>query len=144
MLKASKLSQRSRPWIQSQKNLEDEIFWKFWSKLGKFRQKMPFFTKMRFIQNHILRYNLSYSEATVLKFGKCMQKKSTKNSQEAEFWIFDFFQFYWIFSDFFKEKQTKVALKRKKIKNSKLRFLLTFCTFFLHIHLPNFRTLASL
>ena len=60
--------------MESQKNLEYEEFLKFWSKLGKVRQKMPFFTKMRFIQNHILRYNLSYSEARVLKFGKYMDR----------------------------------------------------------------------
>ena len=52
--------------------------------------KIPLFTKMRFIQNHILRYNLSYSEARVLKFGKCMQRKCTKNSQEEEFLFFYF------------------------------------------------------
>ena len=34
-------------------------FWKYWRKLDKFRQKMPFYTKKRFIQNYILRYNLS-------------------------------------------------------------------------------------
>ena len=43
-----------------------------------FRQKMPFFTKMWFIQNYILQHNLSYSEARVLKFGKCMHKKVQK------------------------------------------------------------------
>ena len=52
------------------------------------------------IQNHILQYNLSYSDARVLKFGKYMQRKSTKDSQEAEFWILDFFRFYWFFSVF--------------------------------------------
>ena len=52
------------------------------------------------IQNHILQYNLSYNEARVLKFGKYMQRKSTKDSQEAEFWILDFFRFYWFFSVF--------------------------------------------
>ena len=46
------------------------------------------------IQNHILQYNLSYNEARVLKFGKYMQRKSTKDSQEAEFWILDFFRFF--------------------------------------------------
>ena len=50
------------------------------------------------IQNHILQYNLSYSDSRVLKFGKYMQRKCTKDSQEAEFWILDFFRFYWFFS----------------------------------------------
>ena len=31
------------------------------------------------IQNHILQYNLSYNEARVLKFGKYIQRKSTKD-----------------------------------------------------------------
>ena len=49
-------------------------------------------------------------------------KKSTKNSQEAEFGSFDFFQFYWIFSDILKEKQTTI----------KLPLPVNFCIFFLH------------
>ena len=77
------------------------------NRITKKSWRWNFFAKMWFIQNHILPYNLSYSEARVLKFGKCMQKKSTKNSQEAEFWIFDFFKFHWIFSDFFKRKTNK-------------------------------------
>ena len=48
-------------------------------KIGQISTKnTPFFTKMRSIQNHTLQYNLSYSEARVLKFGKCMQKKVQK------------------------------------------------------------------
>ena len=60
-------------------------FENFGQNWANFDKKCPFFTKMRFIQNHVLRYNLSYDEARVLKFGKFMQKNSTKNSQEAEF-----------------------------------------------------------
>ena len=36
------------------------------------------------------------------------------------------------FSDFFKEKQTKIVLKKKTIKKSKYHFLWIFCTIFLH------------
>ena len=123
------------------KNLDDENFWKFWSKLGKFRQKMPFFTKLRFIQNHILRYNLSYSDARVLKYGKCMQKKKYKKftgSRILNFWLFDF---YWFFSDFFKRKANKNRVKKKKKNQNSASsefFVLFFC-----INLPSFRTIAS-
>ena len=55
-----------------------KIFENFGQNWANFYKKCPFFTKMRFIQNHILRYNLSYSEARVLQFGKCMQKKYKK------------------------------------------------------------------
>ena len=85
MLKAPRLSQRQRPQIESQKNLENENIGKFWLLLTKFRQKVPCFTKMRFIQNYILRYNLSQNEARGMKFGESLQKKITKNLQEAEF-----------------------------------------------------------
>ena len=47
--------------------------------------KKYIFTKMRFIQNNIFRYNLSQNGARDLKFGECMQKKITKNLQGAEF-----------------------------------------------------------
>ena len=93
LFKAPKLSQRCRSRIESQKkSLRWNIF-KFRSKFGKFWQKMPSVTKMQCIENHILQYNLSYSKARVVKFGKCMQKKSRKNSQEVQFWTFDFFNF---------------------------------------------------
>ena len=49
--------------VNGVKILNMKSFRKFWLKLTKFGQKMPFFTKMRFIQNYIMRYNLSYNEA---------------------------------------------------------------------------------
>ena len=65
--------------VNGVKILNMKSFRKFWLKLTKFGQKMPFFTKMRFIQNYIMRYNLSYNEARDMKFRECMQKKITKN-----------------------------------------------------------------
>ena len=122
MLQAPKLSQRCRLWVESQKNLEDEKFWKFWSKLCKLWKKMSFSTKLRFIQKHVLLYNLSYSNTRVLKFGRCMQKKSTKNLQKGKIWIFDFpnfIEFFW----FFKWKTNKNRDKNDKNKKSKFRYL---------------------
>ena len=53
-----------------------------------FDKKFPFLQKCDL-------FKITFCDITwatkVLKFGKCMQKKSTKNSQEAEFWICDFF-----------------------------------------------------
>ena len=46
---------------------------------------MPFFTKLRFIQNYILRYNLSQNEARDMKFGECYAEKIKKKTWEAEF-----------------------------------------------------------
>ena len=39
---------KMQTWMESQKNLEYEEFLKFWSKLGKVRQKMPFLFKVTF------------------------------------------------------------------------------------------------
>ena len=63
----------------------------------------------------------------------CIKKyKKFKRSGILNFWLF---QFYWTFSDLFKKKE------KEKIQNfaSCEFFVLFFC-----IHLPNFRTLASL
>ena len=68
----------------TQKILKMKLFENLGQNWANFDKKCPFFTKFRFIQNHILQYNLSYSEARVLKFGKCIQRKITKKSQEAE------------------------------------------------------------
>ena len=60
-------------------------FENFGQNWANFDKKCTFFTKLRFIKNYIFGYTLSYDEARVLKFGKCMQIKSKKISQEAEF-----------------------------------------------------------
>ena len=58
-------------------------------KIEQISTKMPSFlqkgdlSKITFCKLH-LSYKLSYIEARVLKFGKRMQKKSTKHSQEVD------------------------------------------------------------
>ena len=39
---------------------------------------MPFFTKIKSIQNYILHFNLSYNVARDIKFGVCVQKKKSQ------------------------------------------------------------------
>ena len=88
MLKAPKLSQNCRPWIESEKKI-----WRW-----QISTKNAFFTKMWFAQNYILRYNLRYNEARVLKFGKCMQKKVQKVHRKQNFepyWLVPIIQSCW-------------------------------------------------
>ena len=54
-------------------------------KIGQVLPKKPFFTKKRFIQNYILRYNLGQNEARDMKFGEYMQKKITKTYKKRNF-----------------------------------------------------------
>ena len=101
----------------TKKIFEDEKFLKILLKLGKFRQKIPFCTKMRFTKTHILQYNSSYSEARFLKFGKSMQEKVQKIHRKRNFEFLSSLNFIEFFLIFVIEKQTKIPLKRKKIKN---------------------------
>ena len=72
------------------------IFLKILVKIRPISTKMTFFTKVRFNQNHIFCYILSYSEARVLKFVKSIQNLKYKKAL-IFFLLFSFLMCLFIF-----------------------------------------------
>ena len=92
MSKASKLSQRCRPWIELRKrSWRWNFFWIFWSKLGKFQQKCHFLQKyysfkILFFRLPFFLANCDRNPANVLEnFSQVFINSSSKSARHKEY-----------------------------------------------------------